>query len=164
MSPIEIIRRVEEFVPELERTQAELTRIFSLKSETLRAADSLTLKRLTQSEAELTNQLRTHLLNRKQILESARQARLPSGSIAQLVEALAGSTSSTLRSRIRRAERSAERLRKECWIQWIVCNRAISHCGEVLELISHKGRKAPTYSGGATHEVTPGGSLLDASI
>ncbi|MDA1013391.1 MAG: flagellar export chaperone FlgN [Planctomycetota bacterium] len=164
MSVSEIISRVEHFVPELERTQVELTRVFDLKSVALRAADSASLKRLTQTEAALIDQLRRHLSTRQQILGAARQEGLPAESITQLIESTADSTHSKLKDRIRRAERNAERLRKECWIQWIVCNRAIGHCGEVLELISHKGRKAPTYSGGLMKDVATGGSLLDASI
>lgn len=168
MSLANILNEVEQFVPELERTQVESARVYAAKLKALRTADTASLKKLTPIESAAAERLRAHLLRRQQILQSAKQAGLPSESIATLVAAVAKQSKLPryveLLERIRRTEKNSDKLRQECWIQWIVCNRAISHTGEVLELITHAGQKAPTYGGGLMKEPTPGGTLLDASI
>lgn len=168
MSLANILNQIEQFVPELERTQVESARVYATKLKALRSADTTSLKKLTAVESAVCDRLRAHLLRRQQILQSAKQFGLPSNSIAALVTAVVKQSKlpryAELLDRIRRNESNADKLRQECWIQWIVCNRAISHTGEVLELITHAGQKAPTYGGGLMKEPTPGGTLLDASI
>jgi hypothetical protein len=159
----ELCQRVKEFLQALEPTQDELIVFFGKKRTALRAAQQVELVRLVDSEAELAKQMQRHLGRRQQILQQARQSGLPSDSILTLVVAIGGDQREQLEQRIQRARTKSEKIRTESWIHWIVTQRALNHFSELLDLIAHCGRQAPTYSQGPSEETT-GGAILDASI
>ncbi len=55
-----------------------------------------------------------------------------------------------------------QRLQQRCWAMWIVANRNAQCFGEMVELITYAGKRAPTYDEVISSRVS-GSSFLDAS-
>jgi len=158
-----LLNEVKQFLDALEPTQQELSQLFHEKRTALTAARSDDLRRLCETEAELSKRLQVLLGRRQQILHVAKQADLPSQSLRTLVASIANDQQDVLVSRLERAREMAGQIRRESWIHWIIAHRTYSHYTELLNLIANCGEKAPIYGRKASDEST-GGVFLDASI
>jgi len=159
----QLLDEIQQFLQELEPTQDEFLTLFGQKRIAVTRADTDAMLRLADSEAKLTEQMRLHLDRRRRILQQANQKGLPSDSIQALVGELGDSSQEPLKQGIERSLAKSESIRRESWVHWIVAQRGLNHCTELLDLIAYCGAKAPTYSRGPDQQ-TSGGAILDASI
>lgn len=160
-----LLRDVRQFLHALEALQRELSRLFVRKRQALSAPHPEQLLAIAEDEAALTAQLQELVARRSAILEQAREAGLKVDSLADLVEASAEEGDRRrIAVRIQHAREQAELLRRESWIHWVIAHRTHKHYSDLLEIVAHAGRQAPTYNhkSGENH-ASPGGALLDAS-
>ena len=155
---------VRQFVQALEAVQDDQAELFRRKRAALAQARSAELQALADPEAELIRRMQKLLSRRQEILHDAARDGSQASSITALVEALPGNDLETpdLRRRITRAKQRAEQFRRENLVHWIVAQRTHAHYTELIELIAHRGRRAPTYANGPARDPA-GGALLDAS-
>jgi hypothetical protein len=66
-----------------------------------------------------------------------------------------------IKSRIMQSQSRTARLQHESWVHWIISHRCYNHFTQLLDLIAHGGRPAPTY--GDKVSAATGGALLDAA-
>lgn len=159
----EILDEVKRFLPALEETQRRLADHFEEKSAVLKTANPRDILRLADAEQILVARLQDRLAERAAILQRARERGLPAESLEQIVRSIAGDEFPPLNAQMNRARENAASLRQESWIHWIVAHRTCTHYGDLLEIISHNGKTAPTYEEKPDVHST-GGAILDTSI
>lgn len=158
-----LLIQTQNFLNQLEATQNQLWMLYLERREAVRKAKTDEMLRIAELETQLTEEMKSHLAVRKQILEQAARNELPSASIEELVQEIGGEQKEQLMTRIGRSRDLAEKVRVESWIQWIVSQRSINHCKEMLDIIANQGEKSPTYNTEKETSST-GGVILDASI
>ncbi|QDV48978.1 flagellar export chaperone FlgN [Gimesia fumaroli] len=149
-------------IKDLEPIQKQLLALYQEKSKALKQVDVKQIDRLALAEEELTRELQFVLLRRQQLLQSAEQQGLPSGSLQELLTGMGVPESAAIFQQIEEAQERSKKLRHESWVQWIVSQRSYQHYSQILELIAHSGQKVPTYSHGQ-NESSTGGAIFDAS-
>lgn len=154
---------IEQFLRNLEATQKEFLKLYRHKRTALKGALREELLKLTQREVELARILQALLGHRNHMLQQAKQHGVSAQNLSELIQSLDGIDREAILTRIERAQKTADELRFESGIHWLILVRAHNHHREVLDLIAHRGRKAPTYSRGPNTD-TVGGAILDASI
>jgi hypothetical protein len=154
--------RVKKLLKTLEPLQEATLALFERKRAAVTLADPAEMLRLADVENDLSRKLQEALGARHEILQEARRSGLPSGSLLELVSSLEENDGPSVSTQIKTARRKAERIRRESWVQWVVSRRANTYYNELLELISHSGRKAPVY-GDRPGASAGGGTILDAS-
>lgn len=149
---------------DLEPLQNQLLELYQQKSQALKQVDPVRIEQLAVIEEQLTNDLQFILLRRQQLLQTAEQQGLPSGSLQELLPGLGAgiAISEPIAERIEIVQERSQKLRHESWVQWIVSQRSYQHYSQILELIAHAGQKVPTYSQGQ-NESGSGGAIFDAS-
>lgn len=156
-----LLQQVDGFLRDLQTAQEDFRNLFREKRVALTAARADELQRLADRETSLAGRLRSLLGRRQQILQQARDEGIAADSLAGLARQ-SGSDGDGLRRRIDRLKSVAENLRRDGWVQWIVAQRAFAHNSQLLDMVAHHGRKAPTY-GDRGDAGGNGGALLDAS-
>lgn len=151
------------FLTELEQAQGELRDLFAAKSLALQRIQGEELVRISEGELELGKRLQALLARRNRLLDAAGKQGIAATSLMTLTGAIGIEIREPLLQRIRLAEQRSAELRHESWIHWIISHRCYNHYTELLELIAHGGKKAPTYSQ-ANQTTGAGGAVLDASI
>ena len=146
----------------LEGTQEELAGVFARKQGLLTGSNPLELDAVTRAEGELNKRLRALVGVRRELLEQAGRAGLPSDSLKSMVARLGGKVAEALSPQIERIGRAAARLRTESWGQWILAQRASQHYGQLIDLIANAGQRAATYTAGP-ERAAGGGAILDAT-
>lgn len=147
---------------DLDPIQKQLLDLYLEKAKALKQTDVARIEQFGIIEERLTRELQFVLLKRQQLLQTAEQHGLPSGSMKELLSGLDVAESETVFQRIDDAEQRSKKLRHESWVQWIVSQRSYHHYSQILELIAHAGQKVPTYSRGQ-NESNTGGVIFDAS-
>lgn len=151
------------FLTDLEQAQGELRDVFAAKSMALRQFQGDVLVRISEGELELGKRLQVILGRRNRLLEAAAKQGIAAPSLATLAGAIGTEARDPLLKRIHAAEQQSALLRHQSWIHWIISHRCYNHYSELLELIAHGGKKAPTYSP-RQQTAGAGGAVLDASI
>lgn len=159
----QLLDAVKRFLPALEESQQQLADHFTEKSAAMKSARAPDLLRLAEIERTLVARLQERLAERAGILQRARELGLPAESLEHMVRSIAGDDLPQLRARMNRVRDNAALLRRESWIHWIVSHRTCSHYSDLLEIITHKGKTAPTYEEQPRTHST-GGAILDTSI
>ena len=159
----QLLDEIRQFLHGLERAQEELSTLYAEKRTALIHGRSDDLMRIAQTESTLADTLKSLLDRRGQILDQARRSGVDADSILTLVGAAGGDDRVVLEPRIQQLRRSADELRRETWIHWIIAHRAYSHYSELLELVAHSGKNSPTYDQ-KSNEASSGGAIFDASV
>lgn len=149
---------IEAYVARLETAQSDLLVLYRDKRVALASADAHSLRALEQPEQLVTNELKSLVEERKQILTRAGQFHLPQESLTAAASAVGASAK--IIERLSNCRRRATSLRREGWIHWIVAKRGLAQTSALLDLIVHRGDAPATYDKSVA---TTGGSLLDAS-
>ncbi len=158
-----LLIQIKKFLNQLESTQQRLWSLCIQRRKAIRTAQSDEILRLAEEEFQLTEELKSHLAMRQQILTQANAIHLPAGTIEELVQELGGDEKEQLNIRIERSKQLSEKIRTESWIHWIVAQRSINHCNEMMDIIANKGEASPTYHS-ENNSSSSGGVILDASI
>ncbi len=159
-----LLIQVKKFLSQLESTQNRLWTLYLKRRTAVRAAESDEILRLAEEEIALTDEMKSHLAVRQQILKLAENNQLPSKSIEVLVQEISGDEKKQLLEKIERSKSLADKIRTESWIHWIVSQRSINHCKEMLDIIANKGESSLTYNSEKEAASSTGGVILDASI
>lgn len=156
------------FVSTLENVQQELLALLAVKRKALDAFNSDELIGLSGQESALAARLQALVSRRAELLEQARQGGFAAATLSELAGAIGKHVADArvraalemLQTRIVRSQERTSQLQKECWVHWIISHRCYNHYTDLLEMIAHGGRLAPTYGDSLS---ATGGSLLDAA-
>lgn len=155
-----ILSELNAFAAALIEAQETLLEIMRRKRIALTTSDTAALETLQAPELEAARKLQVLVAWRARLLQAAKRTGGGFPTIWDLTTSLTGSRSAPVLALLERARQLAGDLRQESWVQWVITNRCCNYYGEVLELISHNGKKSPTY-----HEADSarrGGALIDA--
>ncbi len=156
-----LLSELNEFASTLIEAQETLLEIMHRKRIALTTSDTAALEVLQAPELQAARKLQVLVAWRARLLQSAKQTGGGFQTIWDLAMSLTGSPSAPVVALLDRARRLAADLRQESWVQWVITNRCCNYYGEVLELISHNGKKSPTYL--EPDSARRGGALIDAS-
>ncbi len=151
-----------ELLERLSGAQRELLSLLAAKRALIVGRDHNGLAALAAREGQLADELQACQQRRQELLAQADGHGLPSGSLAELSEALPKRTANTLRPPIDEARDRARLIRHECLTQWVAVQRTVLHLSQMLEIIATGGRPEPTYGKGRTAE--RGGALMDQAV
>jgi len=155
-------KAIDAFLTRLESRQSAFAEHYVDKDEALRTSQTKRLFEIAAREEQLCDDLRASALERNQILQAARGAKLPTGSISELATALEGVSDNERRlKRIERVGQRAAELRRNTWSHWVVAQRSYAQYSALIDLIANRGKTAPTSSAGEGGHAE--GSLMDAS-
>lgn len=156
---------LQNYLTTLEQTQTELVELYQQKRTAMRHRQAEVLASIAEPEQKLTQQLQQHLTRREEILRHARLQGHSAGTLSELADILDGMevTDPPLPAQVARVRQHADRIRRECWMQWIIAHRTLNQFGDLLDLIAHCGKTNPTYNQRPSEE-TGGGAILDTSV
>ncbi len=146
----------------LSATQQQLLTLLSRKRELLVQRDHQGLAALASEEQALSDELRSCLTQRQQLLARATEEGLPADSIRSLADALPENKAKKLKQPMLDAAQRSKLLRHESLTQWVVVQRTLLHLSQMLEIIATGGRTQPTYGKGSVPDTS--GSLMDQAV
>jgi hypothetical protein len=157
------LAEMERFAASLIEAQQALLDILRRKRKALASSDLAALEALEPPESAAAQKLQTLVAWRARILDAARRAGKTFETLSDLVQSLPDPRKNEAIAALATARALAAELQQESWIHWVITNRCCNFYGEVLELIAHGGKKAPTYQSSDTDWVQRGGAVLNAS-
>lgn len=159
----ELSSEIDQLLVAIVALQQELAEVYRAKREAVRKAVAAEIDRLNQREERVVADLKVRLRQRNQILQRVNPMVGPSDTLEKLVRSFAEPERSRLLGRMDEIRRLVEANRRESWVLWIVSKQSLRLFGDMLDLISNGGRKAPVYFAGLGNEMSFGGAILDAS-
>jgi hypothetical protein len=165
-----LLHELAQFLTDLEQTQQDLLELFAAKRQALDQHRSDDLLQLSSQEGVLAGKLQELVKERTKFLLKARGAGFAVESLLEFAGAVGKTVGDSrvlraielIENRILEAQHRTSRLQHESWVHWIISHRCYNHYTELLELIAHGGRHAPTY--GDRQPSASGGALLDAAV
>jgi hypothetical protein len=148
-----------ELLTELSDAQQELLSLLGEKRVALMSANTAYLARLQPREVGLIDRLQACQARRWTLLEQAKQDGLPSGSLADLAQAMPASKRRHRSEQIRESTARSRLLQHQSLTNWVLVQRTLIHLAQMLEIIATGGRLRPTYGKGDT--VDTSGNLVD---
>ncbi len=150
------------FLARLTDVQQRTLDVLGRKRQMLTRGDLGGLGELAQAEADLVDELRQCLAQRKALLEDAAREGLPSDSLRAVAAALPGEQAGPLRQPLRQAALQARLLAHEGLVHWVLVQRTLLHLSQLLEIIATGGRLQPTYR--KEDSLRVGGALVDRAV
>lgn len=150
------------FLARLSDVQQRTLEVLGRKRQLLTQGDLSGLSELAQTEADLVDELRQCLAERKALLEEAAREGLPAENLRAVAAALPGGQSGPLRQPLRQAAFQARLLAHEGLVHWVLVQRTLLHLSQLLEIIATGGRLQPTYRKEDSLQV--GGALVDRAV
>jgi FlgN protein len=144
---------------ELSSAQDELLAVLVAKKDCLAAADLEPLPDLQARELALGERLQACQVRRGELLEAAKEQKLPGDSIGRLAATLPARQRDKLGKQVKESQARMRLLQNQSITNWVLAQRSLLHVSQLLEIIATGGRLQPTYGQGETvHSV---GSLVN---
>lgn len=150
------------FLARLSDVQQRTLEVLGRKRQLLTTGDLDGLGELAHAEAQLVDELRQCLAQRKALLDSAAREGLPADNLRAVAAALPSRQSGPLRQPLRQAAFQAHLLAHEALVQWVLVQRTLLHLSQLLEIIATGGRLQPTYR--KEESLHAGGALVDRAV
>lgn len=177
--PVQLLHRIIRFLAGLDPIQQELERVYERRLAAMVEAQAGELQALVAEEERLSGRLRSHLRQRKGILDRARRAGFPADNLRVLLQHLERFVESDTANEndraidseqyrqtvvwMQRTERRSWKLRRDSWTNWHVVRRACREFTAMRNLIANCGERLPA-EGHERQTVSNGGALIDAKI
>ncbi len=164
-----LLHEISQFLTLLAETQQNLLALFEIKRQALDSFQPQELMTLSAREEELGARLQSLVHERSGLLRKARDEGFTVTSLMELSGAIEKTVDDVrvlkaielIRARIVQSQKRTVMLQHESWVHWIIAHRCYNHFTELVDLIAHGGRPAPTYGDKPTSAT--GGALLDAA-
>lgn len=155
--------KIIEFLEELSEVQEATLDILQRKTKLLATADTKSIAALAPEEQTSVERLQKCLEKRAELLELAKNERLPCDSIESLARHLDTINPELfLEEMCFESKNRTKIMRLQSLTNWVLVQRTTSHFTQILELISAKGRPSATYERKKNGGVfTSGGALVD---
>jgi len=160
--PLDIEGEISTLLDELSAVQSELLALLTEKRRALATANASRLAELVAEEERVLGRLNECQERRTALLAAARQAGLPSESVAKLAscaERGAPGNANKLGSRVKEAAARMRLLQHQSLANWVLAQRSLLHVSQLLEIIATGGRMQPTY--GSSESLHARGSLVN---
>lgn len=154
--------QIASLLEELSSVQADLLALLNKKREQIAAKDSMGLKSLAASEAQLTDRLMNCHRKRGELLASAGREGLPSDSLQALAATLPLNERKRLGPEINAARHRSRLLQHQSLTNWVLVQRTLLHLSQMIEIIATGGQMKPTY--GDSPSARTGGALVDQAV
>ncbi|WP_459556068.1 flagellar export chaperone FlgN [Lacunimicrobium album] len=158
----EFVRQIDLWQAETLTIQKELLALYVRKKADLTAAQFETMSGVISQEQGLLTRYAQQHQQREKILELLRRLDPQTASLTSWLKACPMVEASDVLARVQQVHAYNLQLRENCWSMWILANRSQQVYGEMVELITFAGKKAPTYDQdfSSRHSAS---SFLDAS-
>ena len=147
---------------QLSGTQQKLLKLLESKRELLINRDHVGLRELATQEQQLCEELQACHQRRKELLEKAEQAGLPSDSMESLAGSLPGEAGKSLGKTFTESKQQSHLLRHQSISQWVVVQRTLLHLSQLLEIVATGGQGQSTY--GREGKSASSGRLMDQAV
>ena len=147
---------------QLSGTQQRLLKLLENKRELLMKRDHMGLRELAPKEQQLCEELQACHERRKDLLEKAEQAGLPSDSMQSLAGTLPKDAKQNLKKTFTESKEQSHLLRHQSISQWVVVQRTLLHLSQMLEIVATGGQGQSTYGREGTS--APSGRLMDQAV
>lgn len=159
----EFLRQIDLWQRETLAIQQELLALYDVKKQELARSRFEQMHTLVDREQELLTRYAQQHQQREKLLELLRRLAPETQTLLGWLKTIEHPDVSHVRASVVTIQQNNQRLREACWSMWIVSNRSQQFYGEMVELITFAGKKAPTYDQdfSSRHAAS---SLLDASV
>jgi len=151
-----------QYLRELTAVQKNVLDVLQRNQQLLTVADSKGMELLETEEQDTILQLQQCLARREKMLQYAKAENLPAESLEMLGKHVVTNQDSEYHKLFETAKHQTRHLHLCGMTNWIITQRSLIHCSQMLEIIATKGRNRPTYT--KTHHRNigiTGGSIMD---
>lgn len=151
------------FLIDLSEVQSEVLDVLVAKRNALSGNNGPSEDSVSDREEVVVQRLQACHARRTELLGRAAALGLPNDSIASLAAALPDDSSRReMSEKVREARSQARILQHHSVTNWMLCQRALIHLSQMLEIIATGGRLQPTYGKGQSTDTT--GSLVNREV
>ncbi len=162
MSMEQLLFEIEKFLTLLEPHQQKMLQLCDQKTVQLREGKMKELIELSNHEAVLTREMQLLLSTRQQLLNMASGICGQVESLEEIVKPIDTKAAQSILQRIEHSKGISEKIRRESWVHWIIAQKSCQHYGELIDIIAHCGKQAPSYAEGILEDRS-GSPLLDTT-
>lgn len=139
---------IDQLLDDLLETQQSMLQLLQTKRQAMTKRDLPAIESLQSEEESLGSRLADCHQKRREILDKATMAKLPSTDIQSLAAAIKTDKSPAIETKIKSVKQLTEQLRQHSLTNWIIAQRNLLHVSQLLEIIATGGNKTPTYGDG----------------
>ena len=162
MTTKQLLPEIEQFLASLESTQKKMLALCEEKTVLLRQGKMKEIVELSNREAILTREMQLLLTTRQRLIDIACSLGDPVVSIEEIVLQIDDDSAHRLLQRIQLSKERSHIIRRESWVHWIIAQKSCQHYSELIDIIAHCGKQAPSYAEGILEDRS-GSPLLDTT-
>ncbi len=158
----QFLRQIDRWQKETSSIQKDLLALYETKKGDLARANFEGMSSLLEQEQDLLGRYAQQHQMRDKLLELLKKMQPDVTTLSGWLKTVPHESAPLVLSALQQIQKDNLTLRQNCWAMWIVANRNQHLYGEMIEMITFAGKKAPTYDQDLSSRHSSS-SFLDAS-